>query len=369
MVNTVRMTCPVDLLAGVPLLLGFVPEESVVVVSLRGDSGTGAALGVTVRVDLPRQQDAAEVAAEVLGHVQRDGASEAVVVVYSEDPDPGARPEISASVAVLRAVGAEQGVPVSAVWHVGPGRYRRLHGRGPGASEGPVDELRNSGAAAELMLTGRTAAASRADLGAGLDGQDTGRVVAVAAAVARAMDVPAAQRGDRAFLVWTMETARAQEAGPRAEIGVEPAGLLLAGLSTPAVRDAFLVSCVPGQHDAAEAMVGGDLHAGGDVLTRYVFGAEEAVHPDREVTCAAMAVLRSVIRQAPPEVQVEPLALLAFLAWWCGEWPLAAECGRRALAADRGHRLTALVMASMDSMVQPGWIAARRDAHLARSSA
>jgi len=236
-VDAVRMTCPVDLLAGVPLMLGFVPEESVVVLSLRG---AGGALGVMVRVDLPQPQEVAEVAEEVFEHLQRDGASTVMVVIYSGDPDPAVRPEIAAATAVLRAVGAEQGMPVSAVWHIGPDTYRRLHDGGHGASEGPVDDLRNSRVAAELIAEGLTAAASRQALGEGLDSRDTGRAVDVAAALARAFEVPAAQRGDRAFLVWTLETARAQVPGLRREIAVEPAGLLLAGLTCAAVRDAFL---------------------------------------------------------------------------------------------------------------------------------
>ena len=45
-----RLTRPGDIAAAVPALCGFAPQDSVVVLSLRGSRRR---LGVTVRVDLP----------------------------------------------------------------------------------------------------------------------------------------------------------------------------------------------------------------------------------------------------------------------------------------------------------------------------
>jgi len=78
MTPLVRLSTPGDIANAVPHLCGFVPTESLVAISLRGQRRR---VGLTLRIDLPGV-DAAEEIASRLGH---DGAAAAVVVVYTSD--------------------------------------------------------------------------------------------------------------------------------------------------------------------------------------------------------------------------------------------------------------------------------------------
>ena len=81
-----RLTSPGEIAAVVPVLCGFLPEESLVVVSLRGPRKR---VGLTMRFDLAwAVGDPAAAAGEVAARLALDGASQVVLVVYSAEPDP-----------------------------------------------------------------------------------------------------------------------------------------------------------------------------------------------------------------------------------------------------------------------------------------
>lgn len=71
----IRLTSPADIVAAVPHLCGFVPEESLVAISLRGKR-----IGLTMRFDL----NADRLAEELVRRLEYDGATAAVLVVYAE---------------------------------------------------------------------------------------------------------------------------------------------------------------------------------------------------------------------------------------------------------------------------------------------
>ena len=80
------LTSPHDLLAAIPFLIGYHPENSLVLVSLKEDQ-----LGMAMRVDFP--QDIAPESYDLLAsHIIREDASAVLIVAYiSEefaDPDP-----------------------------------------------------------------------------------------------------------------------------------------------------------------------------------------------------------------------------------------------------------------------------------------
>lgn len=73
------LTSPHDLLAAVPFLIGYHPENSLVLVSLQGDQ-----VGMAMRVDLPG--DFAPESYDLLAsHLVRESASAALVVAYLSD--------------------------------------------------------------------------------------------------------------------------------------------------------------------------------------------------------------------------------------------------------------------------------------------
>ena len=80
------LTSPDDLLAAIPFLIGYHPENSLVLVSLKEDQ-----VGMAMRVDFP--QDIAPESYDLLAsHIIREEASAVLIVAYiSEeivDPDP-----------------------------------------------------------------------------------------------------------------------------------------------------------------------------------------------------------------------------------------------------------------------------------------
>ncbi|WP_416958263.1 DUF4192 family protein [Nocardioides sp. T5] len=78
--TTLRVRTPGDVAAFVPLAMGFVPQRSVVVVSV------GASGGMHARVDLPHDpDDVDDVVEALLRPARRNGVRDVVVVVYDDD--------------------------------------------------------------------------------------------------------------------------------------------------------------------------------------------------------------------------------------------------------------------------------------------
>ena len=75
----VKLRSPADIIDAIPYLVGFEPHESLVVLSLRGPRSR---LGLTARVDLPGARSATACARNFVGYLKRDGAAQAIIVLY-----------------------------------------------------------------------------------------------------------------------------------------------------------------------------------------------------------------------------------------------------------------------------------------------
>jgi hypothetical protein len=109
------LTSPHDLLAAIPFLIGYHPENSLVLVALKDDT-----VGMALRVDMPT-----DIAAEsydlLASHFQREAAEAALIVAYVDaqtDPEPVL---INTSAALLRA-----GISIKETLIVSDGRYRSM---------------------------------------------------------------------------------------------------------------------------------------------------------------------------------------------------------------------------------------------------
>ena len=79
-VTRMRARTPDDIAAFVPLALGFVPERSVVLISV------GSPGGMSARVDLPQDpDDVDDVVEALLRPARRNGVRDVVVVIYDDD--------------------------------------------------------------------------------------------------------------------------------------------------------------------------------------------------------------------------------------------------------------------------------------------
>jgi hypothetical protein len=109
------LTSPHDLLAAIPFLIGYHPENSLVLVALKDDN-----VGMAMRLDMPT--DIAPESYDLLAsHFQREAADAALIVAYVDsqtDPEPVL---INTSAALLRA-----GISIKESLIVSDGRYRSM---------------------------------------------------------------------------------------------------------------------------------------------------------------------------------------------------------------------------------------------------
>ena len=81
--KSIRLAGPADILGMVPYLVGFYPADAVVALLIR--SGT---VMLTMRVDMPPPEEAADLSAMIAGVSDQHGAEELVVIGYSSDAEP-----------------------------------------------------------------------------------------------------------------------------------------------------------------------------------------------------------------------------------------------------------------------------------------
>lgn len=423
--STLRIAEPRELLAFLPYQLGFQPEESAVVVSLRGPRSR---VGLVARVDL------ADLAAEngealsrmLLGHLVRDGARRCVLVLYTAvdlqgplrqtdpgdvGPVPGAvgtasgragsasggggtgsalgscghergRGSVRAAAASVRAAVATFCRVVEPMlgdviqWVVGPaGYYAPGCGDRSCCPEGgrPLGELESTVVGAEMVLAGVHVLENRAELGripraAGSERRKAFRAADRAtAAAARAATAEELIRWRTAALTtWREEVARAVDSPGRWACPPARCGRLLAALTDVRVRDAVLLTLVPGAGRASEDCVGGATTAQVRSAMRPVFDPVDGRRPERDLAAAGRLVLEQVVAHGREGRCAAPLTLLALLAWWEGDGARANALLERALSADPDHRLGQLLAEVLAAGLAPGW--ARRSAAESRSA-
>ncbi|MEL7974725.1 DUF4192 family protein [Isoptericola sp. F-RaC21] len=423
-----------DLLAAVPYLLGFRPRECVVVVAVtaEGQIGLVARTALAELADGSGAGGTAGMAADVdavARAASRVGARLALVVLYTSAPPGRARAHAAAVVGALDESLAPT-VDVEA-WLVGPQGYRGLDCVDPACCppQGrPVSELEHGEVGAAFVVAGRAIAASEEEahrIRRPSDGvrdrvakaaARAQRARAAASEEAAAPRVPEARaasgsagrrgpgRADalgrwraEAYEVWrdlVRQAAAELCERPATEVELAPArlGRLAVALADVPVRDAVLLSLVPGGREVADRTAGvvgpgtaGGGHGAGhgtglgadggadggagdgiDVeaatarAIARVVDPRVGVPPDAATADAARVVLEQLVGGAPRRWHAAPLALLGFLAWWRGDGWLAARRVRESARQDPGHRLAALLAGVLEAAVPPGWVSSTR---------
>jgi hypothetical protein len=114
----VRICSLADLVAAVPVLVGYAPAESLVLVAMRGPRRD---VGLTACLPLPRAAPEEPVAPALLRPLRESGAVACVLVVYTEEPGDGVG---SATVEALRDELRGAGIDVLDALLVRGGRWR-----------------------------------------------------------------------------------------------------------------------------------------------------------------------------------------------------------------------------------------------------
>ncbi len=264
---------PVDLIALVPVVLGFHPDDSVVLMTF-GRPGAS----FHARVDLPVSAGEQREVADALGRaVAANRLGQAALVLYSDDE------QVCASMAglVLTRLG-RLGCEVLDVLRVDDGRWFPLPEDG---SPGTPYDLQTHPFTARHVFEGRVVHGDRAELADTLVGTDEGDAVAVALAATRFADHVLVVHDEPGMLQtearWLRRWVRRR------------------------VRSAAPLDA----HDAGRALVLASLQA-----TRDVAWAEIS----RPRATAHVELWRELVRRAPRDLVPGPAALLAFAAWQAG---------------------------------------------------
>lgn len=287
-----------DLLALAPVLLGFWPRESIVMLTL------GAPRPFHGRLDLPPPTTLATSAARLLDDALvrpavRHGARAVVLLYFTGDPGAAAAAHV-----LLRAACDRAGLRVALACVTDGRQHADLEGPdGPGP---PVPYAATAHPfVVEALATGRLAHATRDDLVASLE-PDPAALDAVLAALADAGHVaaglPTGPRAVRAQGAWVAATlARAIRWG--APPGAAEVARLVWVMQVPRVRD------------AAWSLVERDT-------------AEEHVR-----------FWTAVLRGTPDELAAAPATLLGWAAWQRGDGALAWAALSRCERADPAYPL------------------------------
>jgi hypothetical protein len=311
---------PGALIAALPAVLGFVPEKSLVLVSLGGGE-----LGSVMRVDLSEELlDRVEHLAEVAAAAAPEAAI-AVIVDADGAHCPRCNEEYRQLCTVLVEALAQRDIELWTAHVVdrvaAGGRWHCVDGCG---SSGMVDDPSASPLAVAAVLDGRRLYPRRTDLQAVIAVDDPARSAELAAVVERqAAKRKAAHRVDVAdegrFCRRDVENAvaaAARVAGGQPLSDVELARLGCA-LTDAQVRDLLYALAVGENAGAVESL---------------------------------WAVLA---RTLPPPWRVEALVLLAFSAYARGDGPLAGVSLEAALRCEPGHRMAGMLDTALQSGLRP----------------
>ena len=306
---------PGTLIAGLPAILGFEPEQSLVLVTLALHQ-----LGAVLRVDL--DDGLPERLADLAGVVAAGGADAVVAVVVDADaafrPDEVYLPVLADLADALADLGVQvvTGVIVDRV--AAGGRWRCADGCG---RRGRVDDPRLSPLAVAAVVEGRRLYPRRTDLAATVEIADPDRTAELEPLLAAAAEAAGAERRTAPQACARREVEAAIELAQRLQSGrpLDDERLVAVGqsLTNIAVRDVLYGLAVGELADAAEEL------------------------------------WETFARVLPGPWRVEALGLLAFSAYARGDGPLAGIALEAALRANPVHRMSVMLDSAMRGGLRP----------------
>jgi hypothetical protein len=341
--NSIKLTSPRELLAVVPFVLGFHPTNSIVTLCLSNNK-----LGLTQRLDLPRPQDAHDVAQALLPSLAGERPDSVIMIGY-EDYAGDSLPALEALTTALRS----HSMPIHDRLVVRDGRWRSLDCHNPSCcpAEGrPVPEPADvPGVTSEFIGQGVSPHPDRESLARQVEpGPQAATVSRVLRsrqrARSRAGNCPAVPRFEL-FAAWP----RILDPDAPA-ITAEDAALAAMSLQDIELRDAMVAWLCPGTLDLDEL---------GEEVQELFLGLESALQ--REGTDPSSAGAKSAIQDRlirlcamlPDDLAAPALSLLASFTWWRGDGALARVALARALRCEAEYRLAQLLAQMVDLAIRP----------------
>lgn len=328
---TVTASGPADFVTLVPRMLGFKPQDSVVVVPFSGTRSIGA-----VRVDLPEAVRAAECAHVISGLLCKiAGVTGVALVVYGERERAGIIED------ALKIEANKTGLTLVEALYVVDDGWGFIGDERP-----PVPLQDVSAELAALPMEVDQCA------GATLPETESAFADAVAASLSAQND----DEDDSLDLVDLFESALSWDP---AHLEVVSASALIALLARPSLRDVGLVHWSHGR--GAEAL---------DAQRKWQHGAAyprdlaslmwgEGPRPEPQRLFAALELCRHLASATPDPLRVGPLSVAAWFAWALGKSTHASIYAAKALKIDPAHGLSEIVTTFVESGHLPEWATAR----------
>ncbi len=392
--NRVTISRPEDILGFIPHALGLWPKESLVAITLRGQT-----LGATLRVDLPTERSErvlAEYSRRIGEYLEADhDADGALVAIFSDEGwDAGSTvPHGLPLLEALEPVLARTGLALRDAWFIGSEFWRSafcadleccpLPGR-------PVDQIMDSRLNAEMVFRGSSVRESPGLLGPGDQPVcDPEFMRAEAATLEELLRLWRSRKAFEEMLgVWT----GVLDSGGQGEFDGEAAAFLRASLRVPAWRDAVVVLAAAGksvacggaeafhffEHEddegdglviphglrspapvAAKSTEATDVNAlrYGDVLLGLY-----PETPDWNRVASLDQVLAMLSRRGGGEARAATLTIRGWIQWCRGSGSFAAELLSEADAEHRGYRLAELLAEVVKRGTVCGWAKSKSSA-------
>ncbi|MCH6166093.1 DUF4192 domain-containing protein [Pseudonocardia alaniniphila] len=305
----VRVREPGELVAAVPVLLGFHPRESLVLVATGG--GSGRRLGLTLRVDLPPPEHVRDHAACAAEHLLLDTPTGAAVVVVAA----AAAPHVELVGHVIQALERHQVRAHTVLWAESTSEGARWSCYDTCECTGVVPDFSTTTFAAAAVTAGQVVWADRREIEALVAPADPERIRRREALLIQATD-EALARSDPGAVVdaAVVDAAVADAAADRLVLDDARVVALAGALAVPAIRDSALLQCIGPAAAAAEQL------------------------------------WTALVRETPDPEAAEPAVLLAVSALMRGDGALANIALDRAEHAWPGHRLAAIVRSGLLGM-------------------
>ena len=311
--SRIRLSDPAELIAAVPHLLGFHPQDSVVLLALHGKR-----LGLTLRADLVDNVQAPFLAEQLLPPLARQRPTGVALVVIGGDLTLDGDPPHRALVDALDDMLTSAGLPlVHATWtaQITNGAPWRCYD--DPLCAGTVSDPTASPLAAATAAAGAVTFGSREEMVALLAGED----LAVLQRRARLLDAADADHPMSSALVFQRfaQLRNLHRAAAAGDIALSDKAVteVASALCDHRVRDACLSWCTgPG-------------------------------------AVAAERLWLALVRATPAPERAEPAALLALVAYLRGDGALAGVALDAALQACPQHSLSGLLRAALDGGLPP----------------
>lgn len=313
--TTLTARCPEDVLALVPVVLGFVPTDSVVMLTF------GAAQSFHARADLPDGPDEApEVLAALLAPARRHRVRRVVFVVYTDDAAAARN-----LARLLRREFGAAGIDVAEVLRADGARWFPLTPTTRGVPEWGVPyDIGSHPFLAQAVLQGRVTHTSREELAASIevDLERAERVAELARALSGAgHDVDSPPDADVLGEGEWVHTLVGRHVADGTVASDEETARLLRAIQVPQVRDAAW-----------------SLQSRSTADSHVVFWTD-------------------VCRRTPADLLAPPAALLGWAAWQAGHGALAWCAADLAAECDPAYTLVHLLARALEHAVPPSaWV-------------